>query len=54
MDYIKIGGRLVPVTLKNGLPSIKCESEEIKHSDGRIDVIVKVPWLSLQSKTEEI
>ena len=54
MDYIKIGGRRVPVTLKNGMPTIKCESEEIKHPDGRIDVIVKVPWLSLQSKTEGI
>ncbi len=54
MDYIKISGRRVPVTKKNGVPTIKCETEEIKHPDGRIDVIVKVPWLGLQSKTEGI
>ncbi len=54
MDYIKINGRRVPVTLKNGLPTIKCESEEIHRPNGRIDVVIKVPWLSLQSKTEEL
>ena len=52
MDCVKIGGRKVPVTLGNGIPTIKCESEEIKHADGRVDVVVKVPWLSLQSKEE--
>ena len=54
MDYIELGGRKVPVKNKNGVPTIKCESEEIRHPDGRVDVIVKVPWLNLQSKTEEI
>lgn len=53
MDYIKIGGKLVPVTKKNGVPTIKCESEEIKHPDGRIDVIIKVPCLEIKAKQEE-
>ena len=44
--YKEIGGKQVPV--------IQAEAEEIKHSGGRVDVIIKVPSLELNSQQEEI
>lgn len=44
--YKEIGGKQVPV--------IKAETEEIRHSDGRVDIIIKVPKLELNSQQEEI
>ncbi len=44
--YKKIGGQTVPV--------IKAKAEEIKYPNGRVDVIIKVPFMELNSKQEEI
>ena len=57
MDTVKIGNKIVPVSEYkevNGkkIPVIKAESEEIRHADGRIDVIIKVPILKMESKKE--
>lgn len=49
---IKIGDKIVDIELKDGVPTIKAEVEEIHHPDGRIDVVVKVPCLQLNSKKE--
>jgi len=56
MDTIKIGDRIVPISGydANGKPIIKVDTEEIKGPNGRIDVIVKVPFLKVSSKQEEI
>lgn len=47
-EKVKIGDKLVEV--KNGV--IKATAEEIHHPDGRVDVIVHVPCLKIQSKQE--
>ena len=59
MKTINIGGKIVQVSgykQINGqtVPVIKAEAKEIKHSDGRVDVIVKVPFMELNAKQEEI
>ena len=50
---IKIGDKLVDVEVgPNGLPVIKATAEEIRHPDGRVDVIVHVPCLQIAGKQE--
>ncbi len=44
-----IGDKLVEVD-ENG--SIKATAEEIRHPDGRVDVIVSVPCMQIQAKKE--
>ncbi len=45
---VRIGNKLIEV--KKGV--IKATSEEIRHPDGRVDVIVSVPCLQIQAKKE--
>lgn len=40
--YKEINGKRVPV--------IKAQAEEIRHPDGRVDVVVRVPSLKLTGK----
>lgn len=52
---IRIGGKLVQVDrIENGIPVIKATAEEIRHPDGRQDVIVHVPCLNLRTKPIEL
>jgi len=44
-EFQIIDGKVVPV--------IKATSEEIKHPDGRVDVIVHVPCLQIASKVNK-
>jgi len=44
--HIKFGDKVVNVEMVNGVPTIKAYAEEIKHADGRQDVIVHVPCMS--------
>lgn len=44
----RIGDKLVEV--ENGV--IKATAEEIRHPDGRVDVVVKIPCLQIQAKKE--
>jgi len=44
-EFQMIDGKKVPV--------IKATSEEIKHPDGRVDVIVHVPCLQIASKVNK-
>jgi hypothetical protein len=37
----------VEVEMKNGIPTIHADAEEIKYPDGRIDVIVHVPCIAI-------
>ena len=46
---VKIGDKLVEVN--DGV--IKATAEEIRHPDGRVDVIVKVPCLRIKGKTQK-
>ena len=46
---IKIGDKLVEVD-EAGV--IKATAEEIHHPDGRVDVVVHVPCMKIQSKKE--
>ena len=46
----KIGDKLVEV--ENG--KIKATAEEIRHPDGRIDVVVHIPCLRIQAKKVEV
>ena len=43
---VKIGDKLVEV--ENGV--IKATAEEIRHPDGRIDVIIHVPCLQIKAE----
>lgn len=59
MGHIRIGDKVLEVSghrIINGqrVPVIKAEAKEIKHSDGRVDVVVKVPVLQIASKQEEV
>lgn len=47
---IRIGDKMVEVEMRNGVPTIMAKSEEIRHPDGRVDVIVRVPCLKIQSQ----
>ena len=50
---LRIGDKVVDADLnEDGVPVIKTWSEEIKHDDGRVDVIVHVPCLQIQAKKE--
>jgi hypothetical protein len=58
METIEINGMTMPVSdyrELNGqkVPIIKAKAEEIKRSDGRIDVIVKVPCLELLAQKDK-
>ncbi len=44
----QIGDKLVEI--ENGV--IKATAEEIRHPDGRVDVVVKIPCLQIQAKKE--
>lgn len=46
---VKIGDKMVEV--KDGV--IKATAEEIRHPDGRIDVIIHVPCLQITAKNEK-
>jgi len=51
---IRIKDKIVEVDrFENGIPVIKAKAEEIKHPDGRVDVIVKVPCLQIQDKLNQ-
>ncbi len=59
MNTMNLNGRIVPISgyKKIGgqkVPVIKAEAKEIKHSNGRVDIIVKVPFMELSAKQEEI
>ena len=45
-DFKKIGDKTVPI--------IKADSKEIKHPDGRVDVIVTLPCLHLAGKPNKL
>lgn len=45
---VRIGDKLVEV--ENGV--IKTTAKEIRHPDGRIDVVVSIPCLQIQSRKE--
>ena len=48
---IRIKDKIVEVDrVENGVPVIKAKAEEIRHPDGRVDVVVKVPCLQIQNK----
>lgn len=50
---IRIGNKVVDAEPNAaGVPVIKTWSEEIKHEDGRVDVIVHVPCVRMQAKKE--
>ena len=49
---IRIGDKLVEVDESSGVPTIHATSEEIRHPDGRVDVVVHVPCLQIQAKKE--
>ena len=53
MPHIRIGDKLVEVERnENGMPVIKARAEEIKRKNGRVDVIVHVPCLQIQGKSQ--
>jgi hypothetical protein len=47
---LRIGDKLVEIEMRNGVPTVQATSEEIRHPDGRVDVIVHVPCLQIQAK----
>ncbi len=47
---VKIGDKLVEVN--DGV--IKATAEEIRHPDGRVDVIVHVPCLQIKAERKEV
>ena len=49
---IRIGNRIVDAELKDGVPTIKADVEQVQRPDGTIDVIVKVPCMELSGGTD--
>jgi len=47
---IRIGDKIIEVDNSSGTPIVKATSKEIRHPDGRVDVIVKVPCLQIAAK----
>ena len=47
---IKIGDKLVEADASG---KIKATAEEIRHPDGRVDVVIHVPCLKIQAKKGE-
>lgn len=47
--YLRVGDKAIPVELdENGVPRpIKPQIERTEHEDGRVDVTVKVPCLTI-------
>jgi hypothetical protein len=43
----RIGNKLVEVDTSSGKPVIKATAKEIRHPDGRVDVIIEVPCLQI-------
>ncbi len=48
--HVRIGDRTVPIhswRVINGrrVPVVKCDSDETRHPDGRVDVTIRVPCL---------
>lgn len=50
---VNIGDKVVEAEMKNGVPVIKATSEEIHHPDGRVDCVIHVPCLTIQSNVKE-
>lgn len=51
--YAKVGNRLLEVDrIENNVPIIKADAKEIGRGNGRTDVVVKVPYLQIVSKTK--
>jgi len=44
---IKIGDKVVDVDDSSGRLVIKATAEEIKHPDGRVDVVIHVPCMQI-------
>lgn len=54
VSFVKIKNNLIKVSVEGGIPVIKeVTSEEIRHSNGRIDCTIKVPCLSLSEEVIE-
>lgn len=53
MKKIRIGDKLVEVEMKNGVPVVKAKCEQIKHPDGRVDIVVKVSYLKIQTEKKD-
>ena len=50
-QYLRLGNKLVEITeIEGGIPKLKTTSEEIKKEDGSVDVVVRVPYLKIESK----
>lgn len=47
---MKIGNKIVEVDASG---KIKATAEEIRHPDGRVDIVIKVPCLQIASKTKK-
>jgi len=48
MEYVEIGGvKYKVLKVENGIPVLKATSEEIKHEDGSIEVIIRPEPLKL-------
>lgn len=46
---IRMGDKIVEAELnEQGIPVIKATTKEIRHPDGRVDVVVEVPCLQIQ------
>ena len=45
----RINDKIVEVDTSSGIPIIKATAEEIRHPDGRVDVVIHVPCLQIAS-----
>lgn len=50
---VKIGDKLVEADTSMGVPVIKATSEEVRHPDGRVDIIIKVPCLEIAGEIKK-
>jgi len=44
---IQMGDKIVEADNSSGVPVIKAKAEEVRHPDGRVDIVVKIPCLKI-------
>lgn len=53
IEKIKIGDKLVEADTSSGVPVIKATAKEIRHPDGRVDVVINVPCLQIAGEVKK-
>ena len=51
---IRINDKLVEVDTSSGVPVIKATTEEIRHPDGRVDILIHIPCMQIAGNLKKM